>query len=49
MNKKNSGRKFIMKKIKRGDFYIKGENLYLLPEDCPDTKKLKVLSMSLVI
>lgn len=27
----------------KGDFYVKGENLYLLPENCPDTKKLKVL------
>ncbi|WP_434797682.1 RsmF rRNA methyltransferase first C-terminal domain-containing protein [Terrisporobacter vanillatitrophus] len=33
---------FLRREIK-GDFYIKGENLYLLPENCPDTKKLKVL------
>ena len=35
-------KKFLNIKIE-GDFQIKGENLYLLPEDCPDTKKLKVL------
>lgn len=28
-------------------FDIKGENLYLLPEECPDTKKLKVLRYGL--
>ena len=39
---KDFEKKFLNKDI-RGDFYIKGENLYLLPEDCPDTKKLKVL------
>ena len=32
-----------------GDFYLKGENLYLLPQDCPDTKKLKVLRNGLHI
>lgn len=35
-------KKFLNVKIK-GDFYLKGENLYLLPYDCPDTKTLKVL------
>ena len=32
-----------------GDFYLKEENLYLLPDDCPDTKKLKVLRNGLHI
>lgn len=35
-------KKFLNVDIK-GDFYLKGENLYLLPDNCPDTKKLKVL------
>lgn len=35
-------KKFLNIEIKK-DFYLKGENLYLLPENCPDTKKLKVL------
>lgn len=35
-------KKFLNIEIK-GDFYLKGENLYLLPDNCPDTKKLKVL------
>lgn len=39
---KNFEKKFLNIEIK-GEFYIKGENLYLLPENCPDTKKLKVL------
>ena len=39
---KDFEKKFLNKKIE-GDFYLKGENLYLLPDDCPDTKKLKVL------
>lgn len=43
---KDFEKKFLNKDI-RGDFYIKGENLYLLPEDCPDTKKLKVLRSGL--
>ena len=33
----------------KGDFYLKGENLYLLPEDCPDTKRLKVLRKGLYL
>ncbi len=39
---KDFEKKFLNINIK-GDFYLKGENLYLLPNDCPDTKKLKVL------
>lgn len=39
---KNFEKKFLNIEIK-GEFYIKGKNLYLLPENCPDTKKLKVL------
>ncbi len=39
-------KKFLNIELK-GDFYIKGENLYLLPENCPDTKKLKVLRTGL--
>ena len=39
---KDFEKKFLNINIK-GDFYLKGENLYLLPDDCPDTKKLKVL------
>ncbi len=35
-------KKFLNIEIK-GDFYLKGENLNLLPDNCPDTKKLKVL------
>lgn len=35
-------KKFLNVEMK-GDFYLKGENLYLLPDNCPDTKKLKVL------
>ncbi len=39
---KDFEKKFLNIQIK-GEFYLKGENLYLLPEECPDTKKLKVL------
>ena len=39
---KDFEKKFLNIEIK-GDFYLKGENLYLLPENCPDIKKLKVL------
>lgn len=35
-------KKFLNVEMK-GDFYLKGDNLYLLPDDCPDTKELKVL------
>lgn len=37
---------FLNIEIKK-DFYLKGENLYLLPQDCPDTNKLKVLRTGL--
>lgn len=39
---KDFEKKFLSTELK-GDFYLKGENLYLLPKDCPDTKKIKVL------
>ncbi|WP_455539579.1 RsmF rRNA methyltransferase first C-terminal domain-containing protein [Terrisporobacter sp.] len=39
---KDFEKKFLNIEIK-GNFSIKGENLYLLPDKCPDTKKLKVL------
>ncbi|MCE0576010.1 RsmF rRNA methyltransferase first C-terminal domain-containing protein, partial [Clostridioides difficile] len=32
---------------KKNKFYLRGENLYLLPEIYPDTKKLKVLRYGL--
>lgn len=30
-----------------GDFFIRGENLYLMPKDSPDTKKIKLLRKGL--
>lgn len=30
-----------------GDFFIRGENLYLMPKDSPDTKKIKLLRQGL--
>ena len=43
---KDFEKKFLNIEIKK-DFYLKGENLYLLPKNCPDTKKLKVLRCGL--
>ena len=30
-----------------GNFMLRGENLYFMPEDCPDVKKIKTLRMGL--
>ncbi|MGL4802842.1 MAG: RsmF rRNA methyltransferase first C-terminal domain-containing protein [Cetobacterium sp.] len=38
--------KFIKIKVAK-EFVLRGENLYALPENCPDTKKLKVLRCGL--
>ncbi len=43
---KDFEKKFIKTKISK-NLVLRGENLYALPEDCPDTKKLKVLRYGL--